>query len=53
MESARRSGQVAIGYRQTGPAERESAGFGLVVNPPKSRRLTPAVGDRLIVIPKD
>jgi voltage-gated potassium channel Kch len=53
VESARRRGEVAIGYRQTGPADRESAGFGVVVNPPKSQRLTSTAGDRLIVIAED
>jgi voltage-gated potassium channel Kch len=53
VESARRRGEVAIGYRRTGPGDRESAGFGVVVNPPKSQRLTPAAGDRVIVIAEE
>ena len=44
VESARRRGEVAIGYRMAEPGE----GDGIVLNPNKSRPMPPI--DRVIVL---
>jgi hypothetical protein len=44
---------VAIGYRQAAEGASEAAGFGVLVNPLKSQRLTPSDGDRVIVVADD
>ncbi|MFL5819093.1 MAG: CASTOR/POLLUX-related putative ion channel [Solirubrobacteraceae bacterium] len=53
VEAARRRGEVAIGYRTAAASADASAAYGVSVNPPKSRRVTPAPGDRVIVIAQD
>lgn len=51
VESARRQGQVAIGYRVRARASEED--FGIVLNPDKRRRLKFAPDDRVIVLAED
>ena len=50
VESARRRGQVAIGYRIARQAKEARASYGVVVNPDKSKSLAFAEGDRVIVV---
>lgn len=50
LESAARRGEVAIGYRQLAHAADASRSYGVVLNPPKSRRFTLAPRDRVIVL---
>jgi voltage-gated potassium channel Kch len=53
VESARRYGQVAIGYRirsESGDASRQ---YGVHVNPRKSSRVTLAADDKVIVLAQD
>ena len=49
VESARRRGEVAIGYRIQAAAA-ETDGHGVTINPPKSRRLTLTGRDAVIVL---
>ena len=53
LESARRRGDVAIGYRVTALADDAGQAYGVVVNPGKSREVTFAAWDRSIVIAAD
>ena len=48
--SARRRGEVAIGYRLADRADDASQHYGVVVNPPKSERVTLRESDRVIVL---
>ena len=50
VESARRRGQTAIGFRDAAQASSEQANYGLVVNPPKSQSRTWSAEDRVIVL---
>jgi ion channel POLLUX/CASTOR len=50
LESAVRRGEIAIGYRQAASAADASRAFGVVVNPVKSRSVTFAQGDKVIVL---
>src|SRR6185369_489840 len=50
VEAARRRYEVAIGYRVGAQANDARHGYGVVVNPPKSRRVTFAPDDRIIVL---
>jgi hypothetical protein len=50
VESARRRGEVAIGYRLKGGADDPAQGYGVRINPPKSQRIAPAEDDLLIVL---
>ncbi|MEO7118308.1 MAG: potassium transporter TrkA [Candidatus Limnocylindrales bacterium] len=52
-ESARRKGEVAIGYRQKARATDAAAGYGVVVNPAKSAAITYEAADHIIVIAED
>jgi voltage-gated potassium channel Kch len=51
MESARRRGEVAIGYRLTGDAG--ASGDGVRVNPPKGASVSFGAEDRIIVVAED
>jgi voltage-gated potassium channel Kch len=50
VESARRRGECAIGYRVAALAKDASASFGVRVNPPKSERVTLGGADRVVVL---
>ena len=50
VESARRRGQTAIGFRNTAEARIGSRNYGLAINPPKSTSRTWAAEDRVIVL---
>jgi voltage-gated potassium channel Kch len=50
VESAKRRGEVAIGYRTAALSTDASAGFGVDVNPPKSQPITAVEGDRVVVL---
>jgi voltage-gated potassium channel Kch len=53
VASARRRGEVAIGYRIARHARDAAADYGVVVNPDKSDLVTLAEGDRIIVVAED
>jgi voltage-gated potassium channel Kch len=53
VESARRRGQVAIGYRIAANSGDAAHGYGVKVNPPKDTNVTFAADDRVIVIAED
>ncbi len=53
VEAARRYGEVAIGYRLSALETDEKHGYGVVVNPPKSRAVTFAPHDHVIVLAED
>jgi Trk K+ transport system NAD-binding subunit len=53
LESARRQGQTAIGYRQCASAFDHGASYGVKLNPRKSERFTLATEDRVIVLAED
>jgi voltage-gated potassium channel Kch len=53
VEAARRRGETAIGYRVAAEAQDPSAGYGVVVNPPKATSFSPARGDRVVVLAED
>ncbi len=48
--AARRRNEIAIGYRRAADAGHAANGFGVVINPPKSFRLTFEEADRMIVL---
>ena len=50
VEAGRRRGEVAVGYRVEAEAGNQSKNYGVRLNPPKSRHITFAEGDRLIVL---
>jgi ion channel POLLUX/CASTOR len=50
LESARRRGETAIGYRIAAEAHVSSAGYGVRVNPKKTAQVTFAPTDRIIVL---
>lgn len=50
VESARRRGEVAIGYRVNAAARDAGAQYGVKVNPPKSARVRLGADDRVIVL---
>jgi voltage-gated potassium channel Kch len=50
VESARRRGQCAIGYRIAGLAKDAGASFGVRINPPKSERVVLGGADRVVVV---
>ena len=50
LESARRQGEVAIGYRLSGQAFEHRRAYGVRLNPRKSERVTLAPEDRVIVL---
>ncbi|CAN5238377.1 hypothetical protein BH23ACT9_BH23ACT9_12080 [soil metagenome] len=53
VAAAARRGQTAIGYRVAALAGDPDAGYGVVVNPPKSAPVTLVAGDRVIVLAED
>lgn len=53
VEAARRRGHVAIGYRLAALAGRADKGYGVVVNPDKSREVTFGVEDKIVVIAEE
>ncbi len=53
VEAARRRGEIAIGYRIKAQAGDASKSYGVRVNPPKSKTVTFAEWDRIIVIAED
>ncbi len=53
LESARRKGQIAIGYRISSEAYNSDKAFGVVVNPKKSEMITFLPDDKIIVIAED
>ena len=50
LESARRKGQTAIGYRIASLAHDSSKAYGIVVNPVKSKSMVFSKDDRIIVL---
>lgn len=50
MEAARRRGETAIGYRQAARARDKTEGYGVLLNPPKSTRVTFHPRDQIIVL---
>lgn len=50
VESARRRGQIALGYRVMALAKDASKAYGVVINPRKSRTVRFAASDQIIVI---
>lgn len=50
VESARRRGEVALGYRVAANSGDASSGYGVSVNPPKPTTVTFAPDDRVIVL---
>ena len=52
IESARRRGEVALGYRRTAGFH-EPPGYGVVLNPDKAAPLSLAADDRVIVLAED
>ncbi len=53
VESARRRGAVAIGYRSAAASADAAQGYGVRVNPPKGTVVTFGPDDRVIVISED
>ncbi len=50
MESARRQGQVAMGYRVAKDASDATKAYGIHLNPSKSEKRTFAEGDKIVVL---
>jgi voltage-gated potassium channel Kch len=50
LESSARRGEIAVGYRVAASAADASRAYGVVINPRKSRSITFAPGDRVIVL---
>jgi voltage-gated potassium channel Kch len=50
VESARRRGEIAVGYRVKAEAGNPRKSYGVRLNPAKSRRIVLAEGDRVIVL---
>ena len=53
VEAARRRGEVAFGYRRSSLAQDPGSAYGVSVNPPKSTRLAPEAGDRVIAVAEE
>lgn len=53
LESAKRRGQTAIGYRIASQAFDSSKAYGVVVNPKKSNKISFDIEDKLIVLAED
>jgi len=53
VESARRQGQIAIGYRIAAKGRDPQSAYGVTVNPDKAERLTFAIDDKIIVVSED
>ena len=52
-ESARRRGEIAIGYRLERHANDTRRAYGVRTNPPKSEMVTFEIGDKIIVLAED
>lgn len=50
METARRRGEAALGYRLKADAEDAAKGYGVAVNPDKSRGVVFGAEDRIVVL---
>jgi voltage-gated potassium channel Kch len=53
VESARRRGEVAFGYRLISLAEDPSKAYGVVINPDKAAAVTFSEDDRIVVLAED
>lgn len=53
VESARRRGQTAFGYRLLGKSEDSDANYGVAMNPDKAAPITFSEADRIIVLSED
>ena len=53
VESARRRGEVAFGYRNANESKNASQSYGVVVNPDKSQPVTFGEKDRIILLAED
>jgi ion channel POLLUX/CASTOR len=53
LESARRKGEIAIGYRKEAQSKDASQSYGVVVNPDKSALIPFEVEDKIVVIAED
>jgi voltage-gated potassium channel Kch len=53
LESAKRQGQTAIGYRIASQSQDNSKAYGVAINPSKSKELTFTEEDKLIVLAED
>ncbi|MEP7379995.1 MAG: potassium transporter TrkA, partial [Chloroflexota bacterium] len=53
LESARRRGQIALGYRLIALAEHSDKNYGVKMNPDKAQLVTFSADDKLIVIAQD
>ena len=53
LESARRRGEVAIGYRRAAESSDPARAYGVRLNVPKSERLRVEPGDRLVVLAEE
>ncbi len=53
LESAKRKGQTAIGYRISSLSHNSSEAYGVVINPTKSDEITFSESDKLIVLAED
>jgi voltage-gated potassium channel Kch len=53
LESAKRQGQTAIGYRIASQSQDSSKAYGVAINPTKSKQLTFTEEDKLIVLAED
>jgi hypothetical protein len=53
VEAASRRGQTAIGYRVSAESDDPEAGFGVYVNPAKSRTFAVEPADRVVVLAED
>jgi ion channel POLLUX/CASTOR len=53
VDSARKRGEVAIGYRLAAKSSDSSSGYGVSVNPPKDTTVSFGAEDRVIVIAED
>ncbi|MEP7361536.1 MAG: potassium transporter TrkA [Chloroflexota bacterium] len=53
LESARRRGNIALGYRLASLADQSDKNYGVEMNPDKAAMVTFSAGDKLIVISED
>ncbi len=53
LESAKRKGQIAIGYRKSEWAHDSQHAYGIVLNPAKSKELQFSKEDRIIVLAEE
>jgi voltage-gated potassium channel Kch len=53
VESARRRGQVAFGYRQLALADNPSRAYGVTINPDKAAAITFTEEDKIVVLAED